>query len=83
MASGKALVCTDCRTGPRELTANGEFAVLVPNENAGVLADAITRLARDPKARRALGSKARTHVADRYSVEVIKKTYVDLFDCPE
>jgi glycosyltransferase involved in cell wall biosynthesis len=83
MASGKALVCTDCRTGPRELTANGEFAILVPNENAGVLADAITRLARDPKARRALGSKARTHVAGRYSVEVIKKTYVDLFDCPE
>jgi GalNAc-alpha-(1->4)-GalNAc-alpha-(1->3)-diNAcBac-PP-undecaprenol alpha-1,4-N-acetyl-D-galactosaminyltransferase len=83
MASGKALICTDCKTGPRELTGNGQFAVLVPKENVGALAEAITRLARDPEARRALGSKARTHVAGQYSLEAVKKIYINLFDCPD
>jgi glycosyltransferase involved in cell wall biosynthesis len=82
MASGKALICTDCKTGPRELTGNGQFAVLVPKENVGLLANAITRLARDPEARRDLGSKARIHVAGRYSVEVVKKAYIDVIGCP-
>lgn len=82
MASGKALICTDCKTGPRELSSNGQFAVLVPKENVGALAEAITRLARDPKARQDLGNKARTHVAGQYSVEVVKRIYINLIDCP-
>jgi glycosyltransferase involved in cell wall biosynthesis len=82
MASGKALICTDCKTGPRELTGNGQFAVLVPKENVGVLADAITRLARDPEGRRNLGSNARIYVAGRYSVDVVKKAYINLIGCP-
>jgi glycosyltransferase involved in cell wall biosynthesis len=82
MASGKALICTDCKTGPRELTGNGQFAVLVPKENIGALTEAITRLARDPKARQDLGNQARTHVAGQYSVEVVKRIYANLIDCP-
>jgi glycosyltransferase involved in cell wall biosynthesis len=82
MASGRALICTDCKTGPRELSGNGQFAILVPKENVEALAEAITRLARDPEARRHLGNKARTHVVDQYSVEVVKQIYTNLIDCP-
>lgn len=77
MATGRALICTDCRTGPRELSEKGKFAMLVPVENVEALASAITFLARNPEARRRLGMEARKHVADRYSSEVVRQIYLD------
>jgi glycosyltransferase involved in cell wall biosynthesis len=76
MASGKALICTDCKTGPRELTRNGRFGVLVPVQDVAELANAIARLMREPVLRWTLGKEAWQHIVRNYSSDAVRSTYL-------
>jgi len=83
MASGCAVIASDCRTGPRELTERGRFGVLVPVGDVAALADAILDLGADPGRCARLGAAARNHVVDVYDVAAVRGCYLDLVTLPK
>jgi len=68
LAIGKAIVATDCPTGPREILDGGRAGALVPVGNVRAMADAIERLLTDRRTREALSARARTQAA-HYGIE--------------
>jgi glycosyltransferase involved in cell wall biosynthesis len=69
MVCGCAVICTNCMTGPAELTAGGRYGVLVPCEDPDALAKAIIALGDDPVRRRSLGEAAARFIAETYHVD--------------
>lgn len=78
MASGRAVICSDCKTGPRELVVGGQNGVLVPVDDASALANAILELGTDPEKRARLGASARNHVLNTYDIEVMRQVYAQV-----
>lgn len=78
MALGRAVICADCETGPRELTEGGTVGRLVPVEDPAALAEAILLLGRDDGLRADLGRRARESVLARYERSVVAERYRDL-----
>lgn len=71
MASGLAVVATDCDTGPREIIRDNIDGVLVnPPENADALAAHLSDLMARPLKRTALARRA-IDVRDRFSVPIV------------
>jgi GalNAc-alpha-(1->4)-GalNAc-alpha-(1->3)-diNAcBac-PP-undecaprenol alpha-1,4-N-acetyl-D-galactosaminyltransferase len=66
MMCGRPVICSNCRTGPKELLRNGTYGLLVPVENSGALARAIIQLGDDPQLRDRLGREGRRHVLNTY-----------------
>jgi glycosyltransferase involved in cell wall biosynthesis len=79
MASGLPLVATAVGEVPTVVRDN-HSGLLVPPENVDALADAITRLLRDPSERTRLGASARQLVRDEYSAERMAADYLSLYD---
>jgi GalNAc-alpha-(1->4)-GalNAc-alpha-(1->3)-diNAcBac-PP-undecaprenol alpha-1,4-N-acetyl-D-galactosaminyltransferase len=77
MACGMALVAVDCETGPRELITHGENGLLIPQDDANALAEALLLLARDAEKRQSLGIHA-ARIPDRFSPGVIGNEWRDL-----
>jgi glycosyltransferase involved in cell wall biosynthesis len=67
-ACGRPMVAADV-SGCREIVRDGVTGLLVPPGDAGALADALERLARDPGLRRRLGAAARDLVERELSEE--------------
>jgi glycosyltransferase involved in cell wall biosynthesis len=63
-------VLTDIR-GCREVARDGREALLVPPRDAGRLATAIARLARDDALRERLGRAARTRAVERFDERTV------------
>jgi len=70
MASGCAVVATDCLTGPRELITHGESGLLVPRRDPEALAAALGTLLTSEVTRRRLGENAR-RITERYPPPMI------------
>lgn len=75
MACGRAVICADCDSGPRELTENGAYGRLVPVENSVALAQAILELGDAPAARADLGRRAEAHVRATYGSDQVAAAY--------
>ena len=73
MACGCTPVSTDCRWGPREILANGEYGTLVPVGDHGALAEAILAALENPRDR---GQMLRR--ATEFSVEKSVAGYLEL-----
>jgi GalNAc-alpha-(1->4)-GalNAc-alpha-(1->3)-diNAcBac-PP-undecaprenol alpha-1,4-N-acetyl-D-galactosaminyltransferase len=58
MASGVAIIASDCPTGPRSMIENDENGLLVPSEDRDALGAAIMQLIDDRPRRRRLGAAA-------------------------
>ena len=69
-ACGRPMVAADV-SGCREIVKDGVTGLLVPPGDAGGLADALERLARDPDLRRRLGAAARDLVERELSEEAV------------
>lgn len=79
MALGRACVAFDCRSGPREISRDGQDAVLVPAGDIGAFSDALSELMADPAVREALGARARA-VRERYHPKIAAEQWASLFD---
>ncbi len=77
MASGLAVVSTDCASGPSELIEQGRNGILVPVDDADALASALERLLLDPDLRSRLGQSA-LHLRDRLSMGAVLQMWNDL-----
>lgn len=80
MSIGRAVICSDCRTGPRELTVNGRFGRLVPVEDVQALADAITEIGLSTDLMNELGIAARQHVLEHYDVNAVGPVYAKVLE---
>jgi glycosyltransferase involved in cell wall biosynthesis len=59
MASGLAVVVTDASPGPLEVVDHEVSGLVVPSDDPSALAEALNRLAADPRLRERLGKAAR------------------------
>ncbi|MDA0340733.1 MAG: glycosyltransferase family 4 protein [Proteobacteria bacterium] len=78
-ATGRALIASDV-PGCRDVVRDGATGLLVPPRDATALADAIERLARDTDTRRRFAGMARRDAEQRFSLERINRTVLDLYE---
>ena len=83
MAIGRSVICSDCKTGPRELTAGGRMGVLVPVGDEQALAKAILELGIAPAKRERLGQTARKHILKNYDMKVMRNCYAQVLGLKE
>src|SRR5688500_1990134 len=79
MASGLPVVATRCG-GPEQILSDGVTGLLVENESAPAIANAIERLRGSVDERRRLASAARTAVRERFSLDAQLRAYQQLYD---
>jgi glycosyltransferase involved in cell wall biosynthesis len=77
MACGRAVVATDCPTGPRELTLDGTAGLLVRVDDHVAVSEALVRLGRDAHLRQRFGAAA-AHAMTRYELGAVLKQWHDL-----
>ncbi len=78
MAMGKPCVVTNIR-GCRELIVDGKFGRVIEPGDIGGLASAIADLLRIPEQAANMGSAARKHVEEHYSLQICLERYVALY----
>lgn len=78
MASGAAVVATDCPHGPGEIITDGVTGLLVPPANSSSLAQAVIRLLKDSELRNKLSQNGRSRSRD-FDAKVIAYQYEQLF----
>ncbi len=79
MASGTAVVSTDCPYGPSEIISDGVNGLLVPPRNPQALAEAIVRVLRDDdlKAKLKAGGEQRSK---HFGAKTIAEAYASVFE---
>ena len=78
MAAGKAVVATAVG-GNVEAVSDGVDGLLVPPQDAGALASAISRLLGDRASARRMGELARRSVHDRYEIGAMVRAYEGVY----
>lgn len=80
MSLGLPCVAFDCPSGPREMTRDGQDALLVPAGDRDVLRDALQRVMGDLSLRRQLGERGATAVRHRYALASVLSEWDELFE---
>ncbi|MCY1373777.1 Glycosyltransferase Gtf1 [compost metagenome] len=80
MSLGLPCVAFDCPSGPREMTRDGEDALLVPAGNRQALRDALHRLMGDIVLREQLGMRGAAAVRHRYALDSVLAEWDELFE---
>jgi glycosyltransferase involved in cell wall biosynthesis len=78
-ATARPIVTTDSE-GCREIGRNGINALLVPVCDTKALAEAILRLLNEPELRVRLGREGRRIVTEEFSLEIVIRKTLDLYD---
>lgn len=68
MALSLPCVTVDCPSGPRELSNDGQDALLVPLHDTPALQQALRQLMQDPVLRKALGQQSAESIRHRYAL---------------
>lgn len=79
MASGLPCVTFDCQSGPREISMDGQVALLVAPNDEHALEFELDRLMADADLRRFLGIAARASVLERFALEIVLRKWEALF----
>lgn len=80
MSLGLPSVAFDCPSGPREMTRDGEDALLVPASDRDALRDALRRLLGDAALRGQLGARGAAAVRQRYALASVLAEWDELFE---
>ncbi len=80
MALGLPCAAFDCPSGPREMTRDGQDALLVPAGNRDALREALRRLLGDAGLRRQLGERGADAVRQRYALASVLAEWDQLFE---
>lgn len=80
MALGLPCAAFDCPSGPREMTRDGQDALLVPAGDRDALREALRRLLADVALRRQMGARAATAVRQRYALASVLSEWDELFE---
>jgi glycosyltransferase involved in cell wall biosynthesis len=80
MTIGLPCVCFDCPSGPREMSMNGQVALLVQLNDEYALEQALEKLILDADLRQSLGCRARSSVIERFSLDKIMGQWDLLFE---
>jgi glycosyltransferase involved in cell wall biosynthesis len=78
-ACGRAMIATDV-PGCREIVAHDQTGLLFPLNDATALADAMARLAADPRLRSRYAAAARKRVVEKFAAEIIAPQTVALYE---
>lgn len=78
MALGLPCLAVDCPSGPREMSRDGEDALLVPLADKNALVQSLQRLLQDDALRDTLARRAAFSVRQRYSLPSILAQWDDL-----
>jgi glycosyltransferase involved in cell wall biosynthesis len=79
MALGLACVSYDCPAGPREISRDGQDAILVPPGDEGGLERALRALMSDERMRRELGMRAARSVREQYALSRVLDCWDQVF----
>lgn len=79
MALGLPCVAVDCPHGPRDLSRDGQDALLVPLNDSRAFQEALRRIMSDPTLRTELGRQAQKSIHHRYNLEKILQKWEGLF----
>lgn len=79
MAVGLPCVTSDCRSGPREISDNGKYAILVNTEDGVEMENALRQLMSNKDLRVDLGQRARISINSRYSVDKVVEIWDGIF----
>lgn len=79
MAVGLPCVTFDCPSGPREISADGQFALLVPLNDEPAFRLELEKLMSDADLRQTLGSQARASVLERFTLDTVLEQWELLF----
>lgn len=79
MAIGLPCVAYDCRSGPRELSEEGQVALLVPPDDKAALRRALVRLLDDAALRERLGASAAASVRRRFRLDAVVARWDGIF----
>lgn len=79
MSLGLPCIVTDCPSGPREITRNGEDAMLVPLNNQAALTDALYKMMTEEKTRNEFSNRARQSVLHRFNLNAVINRWDELF----
>ncbi len=71
MAVGLPSVAFDCPSGPREISLDGQVALLVPLNDEKAMTLALNRLMNDEELRQSLGCNARRSIIQRFTLNAI------------
>lgn len=75
MASGLPLVATDC-TGPRQIVKHGRTGLIVPQNDAAALTEAIRKLADSAELRAGFGANGRREAEQVYDLKSVSKQWL-------
>ncbi len=79
MALGLPCATFDCPSGPREMSREGQDALLVPAGQRAALTEALDRLMRDQTLRVALADQGARSVRERYALPAVLRQWDALF----
>ncbi|MEI2416957.1 glycosyltransferase family 4 protein [Orrella sp. JC864] len=79
MALGLPCAAFDCPSGPREMSRDGQDALLVPNGDRQALRQALERLMGDAALRVALAEQGARSVRERYALPAVLRQWDALF----
>ncbi|MGK0724381.1 glycosyltransferase family 4 protein [Aerococcus urinaeequi] len=77
-ACGLSLIATDIG-GSREIVLDKESGLLVPVNNKGKIAQAITMLTENKELQKRFKSRARNHIVEHFSVQSVANQYINLY----
>jgi len=78
-ASGLPVIASDC-AGPREIVDPEHTGLLIPQEDANALADAVKRLLKDEPLRRKMAVECRKEAENVYSIEAVAPKWASVLD---
>ena len=79
MGVGLPCVAFDCPSGPREITSNGEYAMLVKLDDQNGLIMALEKIMSDESFAIELGNRARASILGRYRLSAVLDRWDQLF----